>query len=209
MQEANARGLLVSCNHPRPYGPDWALREVAGFRCVEVWNGPWRLLNSTCLEFWEAKLRQGERLTAVGGSDHHFTRGDHVARLGHPTLYIYCAGQPSPAKLLDALRAGHAFISESPSGARMMLHAGEAMMGDLIARPADERLTVKVNVKDGAGTRLQIVVAGGILAERDVSDGDEAFDVTINVTGTPYVRAQVVDPDGGETRALTNPIYLE
>lgn len=207
--QANAQGYLVSCNHPRPYGPDWAFPEVEGFQCVEVWNGPWELLNSICVEFWEAKLRQGERLTAVGGSDHHFTRQDHIARLGRPTLYIYCEGQPSPAKLLHALRAGHAFVSESPTGARLTLNAATAMMGDVLPRPANERLTVSVGVKDGMGTCLQIIGAAGVLAEADVASGDERFDFTVDVAETPYVRAQVVNPaEGGNTCALTNPLYL-
>lgn len=207
--EANARGYLASCNHPRPYGPDWVFPEVAGFQCVEVWNGPWELLNSICVEFWEAKLRKGERLTAVGGSDHHFTRHNHIARLGHPTLHIYCAGQPSPARLLEALRAGHAFLSESPTGVRLTLNAGAAMMGDTVTRPADSRLTVAVRVKDGIGTRLQLVGAAGVLTEADVAADDESFEFTLDVAQTPYVRAQVIDlAEGRNTRALTNPIYL-
>lgn len=208
IMEANARGYLVSCNHPRPYGPDWAFHEVSGFQCVEVWNGPWELLNSICLEFWEAKLRKGERLTAVGGSDHHFTRQDHIARLGHPTLHIYCEGQPSPAKLLQALRAGHAFVSESPTGARLTLNAGAAIMGDTLPRPADGSLSVSVSVKDGAGTRLQLIGASGSLTEADVASADQQFDLTLDVSQTPYVRAQVIDPSTLNTRALTNPIYL-
>jgi hypothetical protein len=38
---------------------------------------------------------------------------------------------------------------------------------------------------------------------------DERFDLTVDVSGTPYVRAQVIDPQTGNTQALTNPIYVE
>ena len=206
--EARTRGYLVSCNHPRPYGPDWAFPDVEGFRCVEVWNGPWALLNSDCLKFWDDRLRRGERLTAVGGSDHHFTRRDHIARLGQPTVYIYCEGQPSPAKLLAALRAGHAFISESPDSVRLTLNSGAAMMGDAILRPAIGWLPVTVGVKRAAGARLRLVGAEGVMIARDVVEDDATFDLVLNIKETPYVRAQVIDPDSGDTRALTNPIYL-
>lgn len=207
--EAKQHGYLVSCNHPRLYGPDWAFADVEGFRCVEVWNGPWQLLNSTCLEFWEKKLRRGERLTAVGGSDHHFTRKDHIARLGHPTTYIYCEGEPSPAKLLDALRAGHAFVSEAPDSVRVTLNAGDAMMGDVIPRPAGGELELVVTVQGGAGTRLRVIRADGVVVSRDVTENDARFEIMVDVSYTPYVRTQIIDPATGDTRALTNPIYLE
>lgn len=206
--EANARGFLVSCNHPRPYGPDWAFPEVEGYQCVEVWNGPWQLLNTTCLGFWEARLRRGAHLTAVGGSDHHFTHSDHIARLGHPTTYIYCSERPSPAGLLRALRAGHAFVSESPARARLHLKSGMAMMGDVVPRPANERLTVESDVFAGDGGRWQLVGAGGALTEADISGDHARLMVEVDVSGTPYVRAQLVDPASGDIRALTNPIYL-
>jgi hypothetical protein len=209
IQQANAQDYLVSCNHPRPYGPDWAFPKVAGFQCVEVWNGPWELLNSICVEFWEEKLRKGERLTAVGGSDHHFTRQDHIARLGHPTLHIYCEGQPSPAKLLQSLRDGHAFVTDSPTGARLTFSAGAAMMGDTVPRPAAGSLSVSIGVRDGEDTRLQVIGAAGVLAEADVALANDSFDFTLDVSQTPYVRAQLIDlAEGDNTGALTNPIYL-
>jgi len=206
--EANARGYLVSCNHPRPYGPDWAFPEVEGFRCVEVWNGPWQLMNDSCLAFWEAKLRRGERLTALGGSDHHFSKRDHVARLGHPTTYIYCPGQPSPARLLQELRAGHAFVTESPSGPQLHLRAGDAMMGDIIPRPAEGKPGVWVDVIDGKGSRLQVLNADGLMIETEISTSETSLEWRLDVSNTPYIRAQLVDPDKGFVRALTNPIYF-
>ncbi len=74
IQEAVRRGFLVSCNHPRQYGPPWTFEDVEGFDCIEVWNGPWPLLNEECLAFWETKLREGKRFAAVGGSDNHFLK---------------------------------------------------------------------------------------------------------------------------------------
>jgi hypothetical protein len=206
--EANRRGFLISCNHPRPYGPDWAFPAVNGFQCIEVWNGPWQLLNSTCLAFWEAKLRRGEQLTAVGGSDHHFTRRDHIARLGHPTTYIYCPDQPSPAGLLRALRAGHAFVTESPTGARLHLKAGAAMMGDSVLRPANGHLSIIVDVLDADGGRLQLVAADRVRAEADIVGNQAHLSFVVDVSDSPYLRAQLINPASGDICTLTNPIYL-
>ena len=52
LEFARQRGALVSCNHPKPYGPDWDFRQVTNFDCLEVWNGPWFLFNQQALDYW-------------------------------------------------------------------------------------------------------------------------------------------------------------
>ncbi|MBK8026973.1 MAG: PHP domain-containing protein [Chloroflexi bacterium] len=207
---AREDGYLVSCNHPRPFGPDWAFAEVGGFACVEVWNGPWALLNTACLEFWETRLRRGERLTAVGGSDHHFSHRPHEAKLGHPTLAVYVTpGQPATARrLLDAMRLGHCFVTESPAGPRLTLSSGDAMMGDSLTASDDDRLTVEVGVSGGAGSRVEIVGESGILNESEIAQNDVQLSLSLTLGGSRYVRAQIVDRGNGQVRALTNPLYL-
>jgi hypothetical protein len=208
VNEANARGFLMSCNHPKPYGPDWAYPEVEGYSCVEVWNGPWEGLNPIALEFWEARLRRGKRLTAVGGSDHHFSWREHPAKLAHPTNYIYCPGKPSAVELLRALRAGHAFISESPLGPQLFLAANNAIMGDQVARPTNNQVPIQVQVVNGIGAHLQVFDASGVITQIEVNSVEAKFDFTVNVAETPYIRIQLVHPETGYVSALTNPIYI-
>jgi predicted metal-dependent phosphoesterase TrpH len=209
IETATSRGYLVSCNHPRPYGPDWAFAEVGGFKCVEVWNGPWQLLNTSCLNFWETRLKQGERLTAVGGSDHHFSKRDHIAKLGHPTNYIYCLEPPSAASLLQAMRTGHVFVTESPTGPRLILRSGTALMGDVVMKPINKKLAVSLEITGGEETRLELIGSNGLLADVALSSGDEMLELALNVADTLYVRAQLINPATGDVRALTNPIYVE
>ena len=211
IQAARARGYLTSCNHPRPYGPPWDFAEVTGSHCLEVWNGPWVLFNAVSLAYYEQRLNANERLVAVGGSDAHRLRGgaDEVARVGTPTTWIYCPGPPSAAALLDALRAGHAFVSEGPDGPRLTMDAGPAMMGDAIPRPPDDRLTLTVRAVGGAGSTLEVRGAPGRLLWYPVTGPDEVITLTVDVSGTEYVRAQLVSGEDSDLlRALTNPIYL-
>jgi hypothetical protein len=209
--EASRRGYLASCNHPRPYGPDWVYGDVDDFDCIEVWNGDWMFNNEVALEFWESRLRTGKRYTAVGGSDCHFLKRDHPAKLAHPTLWIYCPGEPSPSRLLGAMSAGHVFITESPKGAQLTLNAGEAMMGDAVARPAGDGLRVTVWVRGGAGGKLQLHTAAGCIWQESVLEDDYLLETDVDVTGTPYIRAQLVDDSQlvMRVRALTNPIYVD
>lgn len=209
LDDAVGRGYLTSCNHPRTFGPPWQFGQVEGYHCVEVWNGPWQLFNHEALAFWEARLRRGERLVAVGGSDAHFLKQEHIARLGTPTTWIYCPGEPTAAGLLAGLRAGHVFISDAPDGPRLFLSAGEAMMGDMVARPDGGELTVEVRVIDGQGCVLELHDAGACLLSRSVQTDDQTFALRLPVGTTSYVRAQLVDPatEPPVMRALSNPLY--
>ncbi len=208
--EAKWRGYVTSLNHPRPFGPDWVYPTVDDHHCIEVWNGPWALFNDTALEFWESRLRQGKRYTAVGGSDSHFHKREHPAQFAHPTLWIYCPGEPGAPKLLDAIRDGHVAISESPSGARLTLQAGGVMMGDSIPRPANGRLTITVTAARGAGSLLEVVTASGRVHSERVTGDEFSSEIEVDASQTPYVRVQLVN-DSEQARlvqALTNPVYL-
>ena len=209
IQEAVKRGFLVSCNHPRQFGPPWTFENVEGFHCVEVWNGPWPLLNEECLAFWETKLRAGKRFSAVGGSDCHFLKREHHASLGTPTTFVYCEGDPSPAALLDALRAGHAFISEAPTGPEIRLYAGSAMMGDTL-QPEGSTVDFSIRTRRAAGMILELYGAGGVLFHQALDDAQTEHSIPLEVHDTLYVRAQLVTESDGDRRvhALTNPIYL-
>lgn len=211
IERANALGYLTSCNHPRTMGPPWEFQAEAGQSCVEVWNGPWQLFNAEALAWWEDRLRAGERLVAVGGSDAHYLKRPHIAQIGTPTTWIHCSGQPTAAGLLAGLRAGHAFISDAPDGPQVYLSGGGAMMGDTLPRPAAGGLVVQTRVVGGARLRMELIGGQGLLAQADITRDDQTLTFAVAVGGTPYVRAQLVEPgtDPAVMRALSNPIFIQ
>jgi hypothetical protein len=202
------RGHLTSCNHPRQYGPPWEFEEVRGYHCVEVWNGPWQLFNHEALAFWEKRLQAGERLVAVGGSDAHHLRTQHVARLGTPTTWIYCPDEPTAAGLLAGLCAGHVFITDAPDGPQVYLSSGDALMGDTLAGTSNGELPVQVRVVNGKGLALELHGAGGCVHRVIGDKPDQTFEIRGPALSTPYIRAQLVEPDTAVMRALTNPLYV-
>ncbi len=207
--EAQRRGYTVSCNHPKPYGPEWVYEAVADFHSIEVWNGPWEMFNTHALEFWEAHLRRGKRYTAVGGSDAHFHQREHIAQLAQPTLWVYCEGDPSAVKLLDAIRAGHVFISEAPDGPQLYLQAGTHIMGDIIPARVDQ-LQVSVRAVHAIGAIIELCGSEGVLYSNTVETVDWETTFTVTTQQTRYVRAQLIDHTNSHhhIRALTNPLYL-
>lgn len=138
-REPNAEGIaraalaarearaFISINHPKPFGPAWACPEIIDqFDAIEIWNGPWNRLNSIALATWDERLRRGERLVAVGGSDTHVLHSEGPipfprARLGQPTTWVKVDGPLTPESILAALRAGDCFITASPSGPQLYL----------------------------------------------------------------------------------------
>lgn len=219
MKRAADHGCLISCNHPRPFGPPWAFgSEAANFHCIEVWNGSWRLAergaaryaNIACLQFWEDRLKKGRRYVAVGGSDTHSLTSKKPTRLGTPTTWVHCPSQPTWRNLLDGLRAGRVFISRSPDGPQLYLCSEDGHMGESIRRPADNRLAVRLRAVDGKGLALELRTADGCVRRRMVDSDDQDLELVAEVHTSPYIRAQLVDPEADPlvVHALTNPIYL-
>jgi len=206
---ALAEGYLISTNHPKPYGPEWAFPTVHGFHCVEVWNGPWPFYNAIALAYWEERLQCGERLSAVGGSDSHFHHRDHHAALGHPTTYVYCEETPSPKKLLAGLRAGHAFITESPDGPQLYLSTLTAMMGDVIQTDLTS-VDVIIRVISAEGKQLELLAGKDVVHTINVPANEWEITLSVKTTHINYVRAQLTtrEHDTIHVHALTNPIYF-
>ena len=210
---AAEHGALVSCNHPKPFGPPWEYEEVSGYQCIEVWNGPWYVLNEASLDFWLRQLASGQRLPAVGGSDYH--RKSQLAEIpprapGTPTVWAYVPGASDAQSILDAIRQGHVSLSDEPDGPFLDLRAGAgsiALCGDALPRPEDGQLPIHVHCQHGASCRLQLLDQAGVLLERTIASSDETVVAELPVARSQYVRAELRDR-AGTMKALTNPVYL-
>jgi PHP domain len=204
MAGAVEAGAVVSVNHPKPFGPAWEYDSVGPAHAIEVWNGPWLGLNIASLEFWDARLRAGQRLVAVGGSDTHVLRGTdpdarHAPMPGRPTTWVDARSfarrrsGPDVAAILGAIRAGRTFVSASPAGPQLYLDR------------TDDGLTT--TVADGTGAALHLVADRGVVAAAAVDS--PAWSATFAVpTDVRYVRAQLLGASG-EMQALTSPIWFD
>ena len=198
MGEAGAAGAFVSVNHPRPFGPAWEYGDGLGYHAIEVWNGPWEHLNTLALARWEAHLRRGERIVAVGGSDtHHLRRLDlgplAMPRLGQPTTWLRVDGPLTAEAVLDALRQGRCFVSATPAGPQLYLDAAES--------------TVRVRVVGGRGAALLVLSAAGCVVASPITADDWEQRMPYP-SDAAYLRAQVVD-GVGDMLALSNPVWRD
>ncbi len=190
---------LVSVNHPRPMGPDWEYGLDLPFQTIEVWNGPWLAFNAISLVVWDDLLQAGRRVAAIGGSDTHQLKGENEGflprpKLGEPTVWVKLDGPLTVDSVLDGLRRGRSFLSESPSGPQLILDTNG---------PGELRLHV-----GGANGDTLMLIGGSGLLESQVIDRDD-WSMTLPVPASePYVRAQIVD-QALNMKALSNPLWRD
>jgi len=224
-EAVRARGALFSVNHPKDGGPPWAFGELFGPDCIEVWGGPWFISNYQSLAVWDAQLRQGKRITAIGGSDKHqgpFTGELGWYEIGTPCTWVHADALTTPA-IVAGLRAGHTFISEGPTGPWLELTAedisGEqqARMGDELSLPSGAELRLRCRVRGGAGNVLRLVSAQEV-HEAAITEDDFTYERRVVVSGDTYWRAEVIEPPEAPldeepsalmAKALGNPIYVK
>ena len=215
------KGGLISMNHPKSVGPPWFFRGWEGYPSMEVWQAAWRFYNWESLERWDSLLRSGERVVAVGGSDVHSippAEPRHPHGLANPTTWVYA--ESSESSILDAIRAGHVFITDAPNDTRLVLSADadgdrrfESLMGDTIS-PLDGRLVrFRVEVNGGMDRRLWLIADGVPVDIRSLEKVETTHEFSLDVSGHRYIRAELRGPRGRPERgeviwAMTNPIWI-
>lgn len=192
------RGGVLVVNHPKVQpgciGCDWEYPVPLRADAFEVWNGPWVHGNWESLARYDACLREGRRLTLVGGSDRHQPGWPDTdppeLQVGSPTTWMDLP-ELSVSALLAGLRSGRACVSESPQGARLEMQVAGRVMGQELRVRKGERVEASVRVLGGRGERLRWIGADGVLRER-VVDGDDVVDRWEMEASGPFVRAELV-----------------
>ena len=224
---AAAQGALTSINHPKDDGPDWTFGAFPATTAMEVWQAPWWLGNYQSLAHWEALLRAGRRVIAVGGSDlHRIGTPDHPYpyHIGNPTTWVF-ADELSIPGILVGIRAGHVFISAAPDGPELFLTletaGGGAMTGDEVVLRADQPATVRAEVHGGDGLLLRLLGPDGPLSASLVPSDHYVYEYRLLDADLPaYLRAdlirppdpgvdEIAEPDALWVEAMTNPIWLD
>ncbi len=184
-----ARGAHVSVNHPLDRGLRWQLGlEDFAPDSVEVWNSPMHNDDVYCMNWWHGLLLEGTFIPAVGGSDYH--RDYYVTRLlASPTTYVYSYSN-NMADVLEAVRGGHVFVTNSPSAARLLLTCGESVPGDTAAWKTDSCVRVACDfLRRGQVLRVYNNNTEVFTHRAEKHEKNVSFSVPVPERG--FVRAQV------------------
>ena len=134
------RGALITVNHPFESGCEFKFDiSTLPFHCLEVWNGPMRESNLRAIGLWQHLLSSGKKIPICGGSDYH--RNTPFIFLGGPTTCVYAMSR-SVTDILEALKAGHAYVKFAPDGPSLELHTQNSIMGDTVAWSKDSSIQV-------------------------------------------------------------------
>ncbi|OLT44881.1 hypothetical protein BJF85_19430 [Saccharomonospora sp. CUA-673] len=201
-------GGLVAAAHPTIPVPGTAWEfGTAHLDAMEVWNGPWNAFDEAAVGLWHTTLLTGRRITALGNSDSH--RPEQP--IGRPQTVVEAAELSVPA-LVDAMRAGRAYLAESSdvtlevtatSGA-----ASAGIGGELpVARGAEVTLTATVT---GAPESTLVVHSALGPGGKAHTSGDGTGTLTWRGRGRAarFLRVEVRARAWARMVSLSNPIWL-
>lgn len=201
IRKVHRDGGLAIANHP--FAPCKACDWGFGFTpmdAIEAWNGPWTPDDELAITAWDAELRAGRHIPAVGASDAHRAPD----RIGLPQTVVRTK-RLDRGHVLAAIAAGRSYVAESKAVTlRFTARNGRkraGIGGTLKARSA----TVALKLAGARGGIVAFNTDGGTVAGGVVAGAGHA--VTAKVSGVRWVWAEVRRPDGSMI-AFTNPIRL-
>jgi len=206
-----ARGGLVIVAHPRVPFRTWP-DDTFGADGVEVWGfDKWFMRNRQAVRWWHERLRRGERLVALAGTDLH--PGAWLRSHRHPLNRVLTRSCDADA-VMTAIRRGRAVLVKGVGSPRVIVgvETGGAIdfadggPGDAVALPATSVFEMQVRVLGGAGGRVQVLGAAGELFAADVEGEDQALRLRIRARVGEFVRVEL--HRGRRLLALANPVYL-
>ena len=201
MQWVEARGKLISINHPKAVGPPWKFTDP-GFRVREVWQAPWRWYNWGSVGEYDGGLGTGRRIRPGGGSGAHSAppaQPRHPHHVGDPTTLVWCAGGLSEAAVLEGIREGRTAISDGPDGPLVWLE-----------QSADGIVTA--HFRGAEGTTLEFIADGERQLRLETPADAGSLAVPASVRFDRYLRAELRTeaPKGREdVRGLSAPVYRD
>lgn len=223
LNEVEKKRALISINHPgSPTGAEcmgcgWSVKDTDFSRVhvIEALNGGSLDGPQSGIPFWEQRLKDGFRETAIGGSDNHNASyaPEHESAIGRPTTVVY-APNLSERAVLEGIRAGHVFVDVLGSRDRAIEFTASAggqrvMMGDTVKAPAGEKVHFVLTLRNLVGAKAEVVRDGVVEPLGDTAN--EAIAVRefdeVSDGGRHWVRVNVRG-ENGRLLILGNPVYL-
>ena len=228
--QVDAANAFISVNHPSlPSGEacmgcGWTVKDTDWSRvtAIEVINGasmrtsgPEGAFNG--IAFWESRLKEGHRITAIAGSDNHDatdTTGARQSPVGTPATVVH-AEELSTAAIIAGAKSGRVFVdvADLPNVTLDLLaRAGdrEARMGGELSLGRGEEAGLHVEALNlPTGARIETVAHNlDVTAAHLPLMPPPSFRIAL--TGeAPYgwIRVNIRGADG-RLLLLGNPIYL-
>lgn len=207
-----ADGGLVVAAHPSVPLPGCAWEfGYHDIDAMEVWNGLWNVDDELSLRVWHQLLRNGRRISAVGGSDSH-TSSQPV---GRPQTVVHARSLSTP-DVIEGLRRGSCYLAESSvvTLALSASHDGSAVTagpGETLTVPPGAAVTVTARVSGAPDAAVALITEGGCVgrAKTDAS-GDGQLTWTTVGGQARFARVEVRRRGTFPSMvAMSNPVWLQ
>jgi len=204
-KHAKESGAIISINHPvSDYPWDFGFKGLP-FDLIEVWNGPMREHNMQSIALWHEMLKDGRKISAVGGSDLH--RNSASGTFANPCTMIY-SDSPNPQALLSGLLAGRACVSYEPGGPYFEFDIDGSGMGDTVLYKDGLHGKVIINsIKKG--DVVKIINCEGV-SDTFTASFNGQYIHTFKIEDCTFYRIELYRKllDEPVLCALSNPVYI-
>ncbi|MBS1800838.1 MAG: PHP domain-containing protein [Acidobacteria bacterium] len=225
LDEVERKHALLSINHPglptgsACMGCGWSVKDTDFKRVlvIEAINGDNAEGPLSGVPFWQQRLNDGLRVTAIGGSDNHNAsyEPDHEAAIGRPTTVVYAANLSERA-ILDGMRAGHVFVDVEGTRDRAIAFVAKAgaqmaTMGDPMTVSGGASINLSLTLNNLEGAHVELIRDGEVLPFGDrvsVQSGHEEWHAVQVADGSRHWLRVNVRAQDGRLLVLGNPIYL-
>ena len=224
LRDVKAKGGIASVNHAQAPGGEICMgcrwepppdADMSLFSAVEVINGGQILFSSA--KYWDAQLRAGYRLAAVGGSDSHNATNPPgpPGSIGWPTTAVE-AGELSVPAILNGIRAGRTFVDLTASRDKQVDFEAEsgsahARMGETLHAAVGAPIRVRIHTNACAGSAVHLLLDGEESAAAPPMTVDSAsapVEATLNVgAGRHWLRVEIRDGKGS-LQLTSSPLYI-
>ncbi|WP_342506619.1 CehA/McbA family metallohydrolase [Sporosarcina sp. FSL K6-2383] len=201
---------LISINHPFLTEWKWLLKDTPLHKVdtLEIWNDPTYADNPQATEWaltaWDILLKDGHKITGVGGSDSHlkpderYEGSEEASLIGDPGTFVYCEGL-SIHNLMKALKKGHVFVSR---GEQINFQLDRFIAGDQCNLRTGK---IEAKVQSHEPVEIEWIVDGRMVSKESGNQSSFGFDWDENTYH--YIRVNVRKEDG-TLYGFTNPIYF-
>lgn len=227
--QVDAAGAFISVNHPGlPSGEicmgcGWTVKDTDWSRvtAIEVANGSSLRAGGPAagLRFWDDLLKQGYRLTAIGGSDNHDATDRTGAKqppIGYPATAVY-SSELSAKAIIAGVKSGRVFIdlANTPDASLdLSAHVGvqTTRMGGRITLGPGETATVDAltsGLPAGAALTLiahNLTIDGAAAGQLDKAPAQVRIALAPGARNA-YLRPEVRDA-AGKILMIGNPVYV-
>ena len=224
LRDVKAKGGIASVSHALAPGGEFCMgcrwepppdADMNLFTAVEVINGGQIMFSGA--KFWDAQLREGHRLAAIGGSDSHNATSPPgpPGSIGWPTTAVEADELSVPA-ILNGIRAGRTFVDLTASHDKQVDFEADsggahARMGETLHTAATAPIRVRIHTTACAGSLVHLMLDGEEVAAvpaMTVDSTSDPVEATLIVgAGRHWLRIEVRDGKGS-LQLMSSPLYI-